>query len=135
MLRLIFCLLLTTSAYANDTTARSFESFLADIRAQAISQGISTATLDQALQGLTPNPKVIKFDQSQAEFSQNFWRYLGSRVSPYRLENGKKLLQKHQDTFQHNYKKYGVPPHIIVAFWGLETNYGSNTGNLSLVRS
>jgi membrane-bound lytic murein transglycosylase B len=135
MLRLIFCLLLTTSAYANDTTARSFESFLADIRAQAISQGISTATLDQALQGLTPNPKVIKFDQSQAEFSQNFWRYLGSRVSPYRLENGKKLLKKHQDTFQHNYKKYGVPPHIIVAFWGLETNYGNNTGNLSLVRS
>ncbi|TEU22491.1 MAG: lytic murein transglycosylase [Gammaproteobacteria bacterium] len=135
MLRFIFCLLLTTSAYANDTTARSFESFLADIRTQAISQGISTATLDQAFHGLTPNPKVIKFDQSQAEFSQNFWRYLGSRVSPYRLKNGKKLLQEHQDTFQHNYQKYGVPPHIIVAFWGLETNYGNNTGNLSLVRS
>ncbi|HAP92340.1 MAG TPA: lytic murein transglycosylase, partial [Gammaproteobacteria bacterium] len=135
MLRLIFCLLLTTSAYANDTTARSFESFLADIRTQAISQGISTTTLDQVFYGLTPNPKVIKFDRSQAEFSQNFWRYLGSRVSPYRLKNGKKLLQEHQATFQHNYQKYGVPPHIIVAFWGLETNYGSNTGNLNLVRS
>ncbi|MCS5586603.1 MAG: lytic murein transglycosylase [Gammaproteobacteria bacterium] len=135
MLRFIFCLLLTTSAYANDTTARSFESFLADIRTQAISQGISTTTLDQAFHGLTPNPKVIKFDQSQAEFSQNFWRYLGSRVSPYRLKNGKKLLQEHQATFQYNYQKYGVPPHIIVAFWGLETNYGNNTGNLSLVRS
>jgi len=135
MLRFIFCLLLTTSAYANDTTARSFESFLADIRAQATSQGISNATLDQAFHGLTPNPKVIKFDRSQAEFSQNFWRYLGSRVSPYRLKNGKKLLQEHQNTFQHNYQKYGVPPHIIVAFWGLETNYGNNTGDLNLVQS
>ena len=135
MLRFIFCLLLTTSAYANDTTARSFESFLADIRVQATDQGISTATLDQAFHGLTPNPKVIKFDRSQAEFSQNFWRYLGSRVSPYRLKNGKKLLQKHQTAFQHNYQKYGVPPHIIVAFWGLETNYGNNTGDLSLIRS
>ncbi|RUM77727.1 MAG: lytic murein transglycosylase [Candidatus Thioglobus sp.] len=135
MLRLIFCLLLTTSAYANDTTAHSFESFLADIRTQAGSQGVSAATLDQAFHGLTPNPKVIKFDRSQAEFSQNFWRYLGSRVSPYRLKNGRKLLQEHQATFQHNYQKYGVPPHIIVAFWGLETNYGSNTGNLNLVRS
>jgi len=135
MLRLIFCLLLTTYSYANDTTAHSFESFLADIRTQAVNQGISTATLDQAFHSLTPNPQVIKFDRSQAEFSQNFWRYLGSRVSPYRLKNGKILLQEHQSTFQHNYQKYGVPPHIIVAFWGLETNYGSNTGNLSLVRS
>ncbi|HIM57818.1 MAG TPA: lytic murein transglycosylase [Gammaproteobacteria bacterium] len=135
MLRFIFCLLLTTSAYADDTTARSFESFLADIRVQASNQGISAITLDQAFGGLTPNPKVIKFDRSQAEFSQNFWRYLGSRVSPYRLKNGKKLLQTHQATFQHNYQKYGVPPHIIVAFWGLETNYGNNTGNLNLVRS
>jgi membrane-bound lytic murein transglycosylase B len=135
MLRLIFCLLLTTSAYADDTTARSFELFLADIRTQATNQGISATTLDQAFYGLTPNPKVIKFDRSQAEFSQNFWRYLGSRVSPYRLKNGKKFLKEHQAIFQHNYQKYGVPPHIIMAFWGLETNYGNNTGNLNLVRS
>ncbi len=135
MLRLIFCLLLTSSAYANDTTARSFGEFLADIRSQAINQGVSTITLDKAFLGLTPNPKVIKFDRSQAEFSQNFWRYLGSRVSPYRLKNGKRLLQEHQTIFQKNYKKYGVPPHIIVAFWGLETNYGSNTGNLNLIQS
>ncbi len=135
MLRLIFCLLLTTSAYADDTTARSFELFLADIRTKATNQGISATTLDQAFYGLTPNPKVIKFDRSQAEFSQNFWRYLGSRVSPYRLKNGKKFLKEHQAIFQHNYQKYGVPPHIIVAFWGLETNYGNNTGNLNLVRS
>ncbi len=126
MLRLIFCLLLTTSAYANDTTAHSFESFLADIRTQASNQGVSATTLDQVFHDLSPNPKVIKFDRSQAEFSQNFWRYLGSRVSPYRLKNGKKLLQEHQATFQQ---------HIIVAFWGLETNYGSNTGNLNLVQS
>jgi len=135
MLRFIFCLLLTTSAYANDTTARSFESFLADIRVQAANQGVSTKILDKAFIGLTPNPKVIKFDRSQAEFSQNFWRYLGSRVSPYRLKNGKRLLQEHQAALQKNYKKYGVPPHIIVAFWGLETNYGNNTGNLNLIQS
>ncbi len=135
MLRLIFCLLLTTSAYADDTTAHNFEAFLVDIRTQAINQGISTATLDLVFKGLTPNPKVIELDRTQAEFSQNFWRYLGSRVSPYRLKNGGKLLKAHQDVLQHNYQKYGVPPHIIVAFWGLETNYGNNTGNLNLVRS
>ena len=62
-------------------------------------------------------------------------RYLGSRVSKYRLDKGTEKLAKHRQTLQDNYKKYGVPPHIVVAFWGLETNYGSNTGSLSLVRS
>ena len=144
MLRFIFCFIFSTSVYAagigtDDTqgssSTRSFESFLIDIRTQATKQGISEATLDQAFNELTPNPKVIKFDRTQAEFSQNFWRYLGSRVSPYRLEKGIKAMHNNQQILQSNYQKYGVPPHIIVAFWGLETNYGNNTGNLSLIRS
>lgn len=140
--KLIICLLLSDSVFANDTlvqknmlNAQSFELFLLDIRNEAISQGVSSITLDQAFLNLTPNPKVIKFDRTQAEFSQNFWHYLGSRVSDYRLNNGIKNLKTHQQILQENYLKYGVPPHIIVAFWGLETNYGSNTGNLNLVRS
>lgn len=142
MFRLIICLLFSGWAYANDTLApenvpetQSFEEFLVDIRHQALDQGISKVTLDLALSALTPNPKVLKFDRTQAEFSQNFWRYLGSRVSEYRLNNGAKKLNAHQLVLQNNYQKYGVPPHIIVAFWGLETNYGTYTGNLSLVRS
>jgi membrane-bound lytic murein transglycosylase B len=142
MFRLIICLLFSGWAYANDTLApenvpetQSFEEFLDNIRHQALDQGISKATLDQALSALTPNPKVLKFDRTQAEFSQNFWRYLGSRVSEYRLNNGAEKLNTHQRILQNNYQKYGVPPHIIVAFWGLETNYGTYTGNLSLVRS
>ena len=142
MFRLIICLLFSGWAYANDTLApenvpetQNFEEFLDDIRHQALDQGISKVTLDQALSALTPNPKVLKFDRTQAEFSQNFWRYLGSRVSEYRLNNGAEKLNTHQRILQNNYQKYGVPPHIIVAFWGLETNYGTYTGNLSLVRS
>ena len=142
MFRLIICLLFSSWAFANDTLApkfvpesQSFEDFLLDVRQKATSRGVSTKTLDQVFLGLTPNPKVIRFDQTQAEFSQNFWRYLGSRVSEYRLNKGDQKLKLHQQILQENYQKYGVPPHIIVAFWGLETNYGSNTGNLNLVRS
>ncbi|CAC9594161.1 Membrane-bound lytic murein transglycosylase B [uncultured Gammaproteobacteria bacterium] len=142
MFRLIFCLLFSGWAYANDTLApknapeaQSFEAFMTDIRHQALDQGISNATLEQALSALTLNPKVLKFDRTQAEFSQNFWRYLGSRVSEYRLNNGAEKLKIHQQTLQKNQQKYGVPAHIVVAFWGLETNYGTYTGDLSLVRS
>lgn len=139
MLRFILLLLLTTFVYANDTQelsdSRSFEEFLTDIRTQALDKGISKTTLDKAFDNLKPNPRVIKFDRTQAEFSQNFWRYLSSRVSEYRLKKGAKKLKQHQQELQENYKKYGVPPHIIVAFWGMESNYGGNTGNLGLIRS
>ena len=142
MFRLIICLLFSYSVFANDTLApklvpegQTFEEFLSDVRQQAIIRGVSTTTLNQAFSGLTPNPKVLTLDRTQAEFSQNFWRYLSSRASEYRLHNGAEKLKLHQQALQDNYQKYGVPPHIIVAFWGLETNYGSNTGNLSLIRS
>ncbi len=142
MFRLIICLLFSYSVFANDTLApklvpegQTFEEFLSDVRQQAITRGVSTATLNQAFSSLTPNPKVLKLDRTQAEFSQNFWRYLSSRVSEYRLHNGTQKLKLHRQVLQDNYQKYGVPPHIIVAFWGLETNYGNNTGTLSLIRS
>jgi membrane-bound lytic murein transglycosylase B len=142
MFQFIIFLLFSGSIYANDTlaqkntdNAQSFAEFLLDIRQQAQNQGVSNATLDITLLGLSPNPKIIKSDKNQAEFSQNFWRYVGSRVSDYRLNKGIKRLKKHQKTLQKNYQKYGVPPHIITAFWGLETNYGVHTGKLNLVRS
>lgn len=138
MSRLILCLLFPFIAIANDTqdlSTDNFNTYLEQVHAQALEQGVSTQTLAQTLGGLTPNPRVIELDRSQAEFSQNFWRYLPARVSPYRLKNGKKALQEHQDLLQKLYQQYGVPPHVIVAFWGLESNFGNNTGNLSLVRS
>ncbi len=138
MSRLILCLLFPFIAIANDTqdlSTDNFNTYLEQVHSQALEQGVSTQTLAQTLGGLTPNPRVIELDRSQAEFSQNFWRYLPARVSPYRLKNGKKALQEHQDLLQKLYQQYGVPPHVIVAFWGLESNFGNNTGNLSLVRS
>jgi membrane-bound lytic murein transglycosylase B len=141
MFRFLFLiiLILNFSVYAlgvNDTdNKQSFEKFLQNIRTLALSQGISNSTLDKAFTGLTTNPKVIKYDRNQAEFSQNFWRYLSSRVNLYRLDRGKKNLIQDQKILNEIYKKYGVPKHIIVAFWGLETNYGNNVGKLNLIQS
>ncbi len=141
MFRLMICLLFSGWVYANDTlpnnapVTQSFTEFLDTIHHKALEQGISKTTLEQTLSTLTPNPKVLEFDRTQAEFNQNFWRYLASRVSEYRLNNGKEKLKLHQKILQKNYQKYGVPPHVVVAFWGLETNFGTYTGDLNLVRS
>jgi membrane-bound lytic murein transglycosylase B len=139
MLRFIFCLLLTSFVYADDTqgssNTHSFTQFLSDIRSQATKLGISQATLNGAFNDLTPNPKVLEYDRNQAEFNLNFWHYLNSRVSQNRRDKGVIKLQQHQQFLQENYKKYGVPSQIIVAFWGLETNYGKNVGKMNLIRS
>lgn len=139
MLRVILLLLFTTFAYADDTqelsTPPGFKSFIENIRVMAKEQGVSDQTLNLVLADIAPNKRVIELDRTQAEFSQNFWRYLSLRVSSYRLKKGTKLLQEHQNMLQEIYKEFGVPPHIIVAFWGLESNFGSNTGHLSLVES
>ena len=144
MFRFIFLFILTISAgtslaKADDTlstdTTQNFEAFLADIRIKAIKQGISKATLDRAFNGLTPDPKVIQYDRNQAEFTLNFWRYMNSRVSNNRLEEGKVKLEENRPLLERIYKKYGVQPSILVAFWGLETNYGKHVGKMALVRS
>ncbi len=139
MLRVIFCLLLTSFVYADDTqgssNTHSFAQFLSDIRSQATKLGISQATLNDAFNDLTPNPKVLEYDRNQAEFNLNFWHYLNSRVSQNRRDKGVVKLQQHQQFLQENYIKYGVPSQIIVAFWGLETNYGKNVGKMHLIRS
>ncbi|SMM97764.1 Membrane-bound lytic murein transglycosylase B precursor [uncultured Candidatus Thioglobus sp.] len=146
MFRFIFLFILSVSTYSNavnsiedDTldaeNVQNFEAFLGDIRTLAIKKGISTATLDAVFTGLTPDPKVIEYDRNQAEFTLNFWHYLTSRVSDTRLEKGKIKLRENQLLLDKAHQKYGVLPSILVAFWGLETNYGKNVGKMNLVRS
>jgi membrane-bound lytic murein transglycosylase B len=144
MLRFILLFIFTISpslslAETDDTLStditQNFEAFLADIRIKAIKQGISKTTLDRAFNELTLDPKVIQYDHNQAEFTLNFWRYMNSRVSNNRLKKGKVKLEENRPLLERIYKKYGVQPSILVAFWGLETNYGKHVGQMALVRS
>jgi len=128
-----FCLVfLTTSVFANSQT---FEDFLDQVRKSAIEQGVSKATLDKAFLGLEPNLDILKSDGSQAEFTQNFWRYVNKRVGKTRLNNGNDTLKQNASLLNKTSQKYGVPAHLIVAFMGLESNYGNYMGNESLIQS
>ncbi|KAA0444247.1 MAG: lytic murein transglycosylase [Candidatus Thioglobus sp.] len=140
---ILFVIFLSTAAAAalqiNDTRlpnqAESFGQFLDGLRINAIQKGISETTLNRAFAGLLPDAKVIEYDRNQAEFTLNFWRYINSRVSDNRLQKGVDKLQENQDLLGNAYEKYGVNPEVLVAFWGLETNYGKNVGTMNLVRS
>ena len=133
MLLRFFCLFfLTTSVFAN---SQSFEDFLDKVRKTATEQGVSKSTIDKAFFELKLRPSVIESDNAQAEFNENFWHYVNKRVSKVRLNNGKNTLQKNATLLNKTSKKYGVPAYVIVAFLGLESNYGNYMGNEGLVRS
>lgn len=131
--RQILCALgcaLALSAHADETP--DFATWLAQFSEEARAQDISQATLDAALTGLQPLPEVIALDQRQPEFIQTFWTYLDKRLSPWRIERGQALLLEHKALLEEVRARHGIPPSVLVAFWGLETNYGAYLGNHSI---
>ena len=130
--RFICLFLLSTSIFAN---SHSFEDFLSNVRQIAIEQGVSKSTIDKAFFELSPNLDILEADRKQAEFSQNFWHYINKRVNQTRLNNGYDTLKQNTSLLNTVSQKYGVPDYILVSFLGLESNYGTYTGKLSLIQS
>lgn len=128
--RLVFGMLLCVAAWP--AAADGFATFLAGVRQDALAQGISAATVDRALGGVRPLPQVIELDRRQAEFTQTFWAYLDKRVTEDRVWQGRAMMQRHANLLAAVQRAYGVQPRFIVAFWGMETNYGGYTGKTPL---
>jgi membrane-bound lytic murein transglycosylase B len=115
--------------------AEAFSSWLDGVRQEARAKGISESTLHEALDDLQPIPRVIELDRRQPEFTQTFWRYLDARVTEGRIERGRMLLELHAELLDSIEKQYGVQPRFLVAFWGLETNFGDYLGSFPVVGS
>ena len=124
----------TSTAEQTDDN-RSFVQWRDAFRQQALQSGISAALFDQAFSNLQPDPAVLKADQSQPEFTRPVWAYLDGALSSSRQATGRVMLNRHASTLQQIEARYGVDRHILVAIWGLESNYGSNMGNRSVIRS
>jgi membrane-bound lytic murein transglycosylase B len=125
----------STAPAAEASTDVAFPVWLETARQEALHRGIREATLTQALAGLTPNPRVVELDGRQPEFSQTFWRYLDGAISDTRVNKGRALIQQNAGLLSGLEARYGVPGRYLVAFWGMETDFGRNTGDFSVVRS
>jgi lytic murein transglycosylase len=115
-------------------TKGGFPAFVAEFRKDASRQGISHRGL-AALDGLTLDDKVLAADRSQKVFKQSFEQFSGRMISKDRLIKGQRLMKEHAATLKRIEQKYGVPAGVVVAIWGLETDYGVNQGKMSVVRS
>lgn len=120
---------------AAEVSYANFQQWLRDFRQYAAGQGISEATLSKALDGVRYRERVIELDGYQPEFVRPIWEYLDTAVSSTRINNGLEKLAEHRETAQQMQQRYGVPAEIIVAIWGIESNYGSNFGDFSTLES
>jgi membrane-bound lytic murein transglycosylase B len=96
---------------------------------------VPSAIADRALQALEPDQKVLALDARQPEFSLTYARYVGSAVNADRIVKGQQRLAQNRALLDAIQAEYGVPPQYIMAFWGMETNYGSFMGDFVVVRS
>src|SRR5882757_1137956 len=114
-----------------------FNAFVAAISQEAAAAGISQATISQALAGVTLDPKVLAFDRRQrGTFQKTFEQYVSTRVGAGRINMGRQMLQRHGSLLARIEKQFGVPPQIIVAIWGLESDFGKgDIGKMPVVRT
>ncbi len=116
------------------TNTGSFDQWLSRFKAEARSAGISPRALS-ALDGVTLDQGVISSDRGQKVFSQTFLEFSDRMAAKYRIEKGRQLIQKNKAIFDEIDRRFGVPAAVIVAYWGLETDFGSNNGKLPTLRS
>ncbi|HTI79043.1 MAG TPA: lytic murein transglycosylase [Acetobacteraceae bacterium] len=128
-------LLLTAALSTAAAAPGSFQTFLADLRAQARRAGISAATLDRALAGLQPNQKVLERDQHQPEFTLTWAKYRAMLITDQRIANGRAAYQQNRALFARVRDAYGVDPGVIIGIWGLESSFGTGMGDFHVIEA
>ena len=102
---------------------------------RALAAGITEATWARALPMMTPRPDVLERDRNQTEFSRTIWDYLDRAVSDDRVARGRKAMKAHAAALKAIGARYGVDPAVVVAIWGLESDYGANRGDIPVLAS
>lgn len=134
----VIATLLLAAGQAFAATCRDpagFEKWLGDIQQEAVARGISPQAVRQGLSGVTFDQSIINRDRGQGVFKQSFAQFAGRMVSPARLKGGAAMLKRHAGTLSQIEQRYGVPGPILVAIWGLETDFGAVKGKLPVIRS
>ena len=111
------------------------QNFVQSFRSRAVASGVSPATYDRAMRIARYNPEVIRLDRKQAEFSRPVWLYLDSAVSDVRITTGRQKLAQLSPVLSQIEARYGVPREIVLAVWGMESNFGANRGKMQIIPS
>jgi lytic murein transglycosylase len=140
MLKLRFAIIFTLATMTTPSYAArcggDFNTFIAGISADARAAGISPNVISSALGGVQQDGGVLAFDRRQRyTFNKSFEQYVSTRVGPGRINGGRAMMQRHAALLSRIEQQFGVPPQILVAIWGLETDFGKgDMGRLPVFR-
>ncbi len=122
------------SALAASCGTGSFDAWLTDFKNEAAAKGISQSAIASGLTGVTLDQAVLSRDRSQRVFNQSFEEFSGRMVPP-RLARGASMMKQYGSVLARIEQSYGVPGEVLVAIWGLETDFGANNGKFPTIRS
>lgn len=120
---------------ATSSELAEFEACKPILLEKATSAGIDEKLVKNVVDELTLQSRVIELDRKQPEFVQTFPSYYSKRVNEWRITKGREMRVKHGEFLQELTNKFGVPPHYILSFWGLETNFGNYKGKMPVLDS
>jgi len=112
-----------------------FPQFLAQLEQDAVKAGVSQRALSEAAPYLVFDQGIVNRDRGQRVFGQLFTQFAGRMAADFRMQQGRQYIQRYAQAFARAEKEYGVPPAVIAAFWGLESDFGANMGNLPTLKS
>ena len=110
-------------------TPDGFAAWLAGFRQEAEIGGVPPAVIDSALSNVAYDPDVIAHDRRQGSFGQDFDKFVAKRVTNYRVRKGRQMLLAYAEPLDKIERRFGVPAPVLVAIWGLETEFGAGLGN------
>jgi lytic murein transglycosylase len=108
-------------------SADGFDQWLASFKQVAARDGVSQQVIDSSLTGVMFDPSVEAHDRGQ-NFGTNFAAFSARHITPSRLKRGRTMLLAYAEPLQTIEQRYGVPGPVLVAIWGLETDYGAGLG-------
>ena len=113
----------------------TFDSWLLSYKTFALKNGISQETINVAFENVKFLDQVIKYDRKQPEFFEDTITYVSKRANILRVHKAKKLLKKNTNLFIDIEKKFLVEKEILLALWGIETNFGKHVGKMDIISS
>ena len=129
----LFKFLFFSLVFAETTINDDFNIWLKAYKKNALKKGISQSTLDRTFKNVKFLEKVIGYDRKQPEFYEDTITYVKKRATDSRAKTAIKLFKKNKNLFVDVEKKFNVEKEILLALWGIETNFGKHVGKMDIV--
>ena len=130
---LLIALFMSEVSFAQQ--AEPFAVWLQKVEADSVAAGINPMVVKSALSSVEFDEQVIELDRRQPESTISFNAYSRGVITPNRVKRGSALLQAHAELLRKISDRYGVPPEMMIALWGVESSFGNSTGNFNILNS